>query len=346
MPVSKFRSLILAATVAAVGASAADAAAFLPLKTFADYSQVAPNRGPAPKLLYYKNEDVSLTTSVTTKTPIYTTVSTPVYTTVQTPVYNSRGVQTGTRSTRVQTGTVESQKISGYNSVVTKSTNITPRSELYTTNGTSTAPAAVAVKFNFLEDLPGSYTGDINNQQNALYAFSALSTSAPIISGSNIVQTFESGSISFTRATPVYRIDALGHIGTQALTNLLTISFQNATLFATAHGTAMSISASTPGSTLSYSSDFRNFVPVAKGGGFDFSIAGTASSTPFGIAPTDPSLTNVTGSHSLSSFRVTSTGSFSAAVPEPASWALMLVGFGATGAALRRRGKASTTQAA
>jgi len=95
----------------------------------ASFAEVATKAG-APKILYYKNEDLVKTTTTTTKTPIYTAV--------QTPIKNAKGQTIGYTTT---------QKITGYNTVTTKSTAVTPKAELYTTNGNSTAKAAAPVKF-------------------------------------------------------------------------------------------------------------------------------------------------------------------------------------------------------
>lgn len=67
--------------------------------------------------------------------------------------------------------------------------------------------------------------------------------------------------------------------------------------------------------------------------GFNLSLAN--------ISPAVGVLEITSNTHSLSSFSATATGSFSTAVPEPASWSLMLMGVGGMGAALRRRRKAA-----
>lgn len=295
----------------------------------------APTKGGAAKILYYKNEDVVKTTSTTTKTPIYTTVSVPVYTTVKTPIYNSKGQITGYKSSQVQTGTTTQQKLTGYNTVTTKSTAITPKAELFTTNGSATTPSAASVKFSL--DVPaGPFAAALAGPQNALFSLSAISTSAPILTGGLFSQTFDSGTLSFTRTTPLYRLDALGHPTGPGLTNLLTISFTNAVLTGAANGVTIGLAASTPDSTIVFTSDFRKFTRADWLTNFDFAVAGNAASIKLSRATVDPALTNVTGIRSLNSFRVSTTGTFAAsAVPEPASWAMMLIGFAAIGVARR-----------
>lgn len=56
-----------------------------------------------------------------------------------------------------------------------------------------------------------------------------------------------------------------------------------------------------------------------------------------GVTP-DAKITGANGSRQLRDFRASAGANFSAAaVPEPASWALMIMGFGAAGAMMRRR---------
>jgi len=282
----------------------------------ASFAEVATKAG-APKILYYKNEDLVKTTTTTTKTPIYTTV--------QTPIKNSKGQITGYTT---------SQKITGYNTVTTKSTAITPKAELYTTNGSSTAKAAAPVKF--LLSAPDSpFAAILGKPQDALFSLSATSTTAPVLDHGVFTQLF-SGTLSFTRTAPLYKLDYLGHATTTALTNLLSISFTNAVLTGTANGMTIGLAGNTPESTINFTSDFRSFTREDWLTNFDFAIAGNAASVAIGRAAVDPALTNVTGIRSLNSFRVSATGTFAAsAVPEGASWMMMIVGFAAIGVSRR-----------
>ena len=268
-------------------------------KPVAAFSEV-PGKSGAAKILYYKNADVVKTTSV---------------------------------STKVQTG-VDSKGKPVYKTVTTKSTAVTPKAQLYTTNGSSTAPAAAMVKFSL--DVPtGPFASIFAAPQDALFSFSASSTNAPILNGGTFSQLFD-GTLSFTRITPLYKLDVLGHATGPALTNLLSISFANAVLTGSANGMTIGLAANTPDSTINFSSDFRKFTDADWLTNFDFAIAGSAASVPLARALVDPTLTNVTGTRSLNSFRVSTTGTFAAsAVPEPASWAMMLMGFAVIGVARR-----------
>ena len=121
--------------------------------------------------------------------------------------------------------------------------------------------------------------------------------------------------------------------------NLLTANFTNAWILgggATAHFTGFNraASGSDPGSTLVLTSDFIDFTNWSDLA-FDYTLntihagAGTANST----------VTHVLG-RSLTSFNAASSGNYSGdapAIPEPASWALMILGFGGVGVMLRNR---------
>ncbi len=76
-------------------------------------------------------------------------------------------------------------------------------------------------------------------------------------------------------------------------------------------------------------------------------LLGTAGDAKLGLAqaPTSETLTiNRTGASAYSS-SATIAAPPSGAVPEPASWALMLIGFGAAGAVVRRQRRAALVQA-
>jgi hypothetical protein len=299
----------------------------------ASFSQATGKKNANAKILYYKNEDTSKTTTTVTKTPIYTTVYTPVYTVKQTPIYNSKGVITGYKTTQVQTGTTATQKITGYNTVTTKSTKITPKAEIYTTNGSNTTAAAAPVSFSYLSPISSGFSSRLSGPLNALFSMDAIATTTPTVTGGSLTQLLDSGTISFKLATPIYRLDALGHNIGPALSNLLTVTFKNAELIGTASGTTISLGGSSILNPVSFTSDFRTFdLPNSE---YDFSITGVAASNALSVAAIDPSLTNVTGGHTFNSFRVATVGLFSASVPEPASWGMMVLGFGLMGAGLR-----------
>lgn len=323
-------SLVMIGAVAAGQAVAAPPHPALPTVPVAAFTQT-PGKSGVTKALYYKNEDVVKTTTTTTKTPIYTTVTVPVYTTVKTPIYNSKGQITGYTTKQVQTGTTTQQKLTGYNTVTTKSTKVTPKAELFTTNGSATTPSATPVKFS-LDVGDNPFAKVLSKPQDALFSLSAVSTTAPILSNHLFSQLFDTGTISFTRTTPLYRMDAWGHKKSGPLTNLLTVTFTNALLTATENGLTIGFAANTPDSAISFTSDFRGFTRPDWITDFNFAISGNASSVKLTRATVDPTLTNVTGTRSLNSFRVSTTGTFAASpVPEAGSWTMMILGFAAIG---------------
>ena len=323
-------AIALAAIAVASPAAAANKPAG-PVHAIATFHQAPTKKGGAPaKSLLYKNEDVVKTTTTTTKTPVYATVTVPVYTTVKTPVYDAKGKLTGYTSTKVQTGTTTQQKLTGYNVVTTKSTAVTPRTRLYTTDGSSTA-AATPVVFDYTHAPAGSFAAALTGDQNALFSLSTTSTSAPVLSNGVFTQAFGPGSLSFIRTTP------LTGAGGTPLSNLLTVGFDSLTLTARAGGTQYWLTAKTPENGIGYTSDFLRFTFPGQDSAFEFSLLGWGGSG-FAIAALDPALTNVTGARTLNTFRSNAQGVLSAsAVPEPATWALMILGFGMVGGALRRR---------
>jgi hypothetical protein len=294
--------------------------------TVATFRQVTNAKNVAPKTLAYVNQDVVKTTSVTTKTPIYQTVTVPVYQTVKTPVYDAKGKLTGYKTTQVQTGTTTQQRLAGYNTVVTKSTAVTPKSTVLTTNGSNTTLAATPVVFNYVGNIYSSHAAQLGGDQSALFTLKASSTSAPTQDGAFFTQLFGPGSLSFIRTTPI-----------AGKSNLLSVVFDSLTLTAPVGGTQFWLNAHTPANAIAYSSDFVRFNFDGIVNPFEFSLLGYGAG-PFAIASLDPTLTNVTGARSLNSFRGNTQGALAAGmVPEPATWALMLLGFGAVAGAMRQR---------
>ncbi|MFL5296277.1 MAG: PEPxxWA-CTERM sorting domain-containing protein [Phenylobacterium sp.] len=152
--------------------------------------------------------------------------------------------------------------------------------------------------------------------QSALFNFTGtIPNGNPAVidgGGTSLIETGLNGSFSFFNGA----------------TNLLSGSFTNGLL--SVEGTSGNARASTvTGDSITYTS---SLVPAATlGAPRDFSFALTGAT---------PSASQTTGG-AIGSFVATGSGNFSATpvarVPEPASWALMIVGFGGMGAALRRR---------
>ena len=140
------------------------------------------------------------------------------------------------------------------------------------------------------------------------------------------------GTFSFTYAG-LADLTADGHVYHTGA-NLLSGTFGGAYIAGPNNGSSGStFDATSSGGSVSFASDFLTFMGV---GDRSFSLSMTSIADPL----------NAGAGQSLDSFGAVSTGSFEAAigggggqggVPEPASWALMILGFGVIGATLRRR---------
>ncbi len=189
------------------------------------------------------------------------------------------------------------------------------------TNPGDTVLGAAAVKFNF--DLP-SLSGLSNlSADYTLNVFAPGGNPAQNV-GASLDQPGLQGSFSFIYTGPTTILN--GHpIATGA--NLLSATFFNdGDITGKKNGTAGSIFASTEsGSVITYTSDFINF---AGSTARDLSYTLNAVKPGFGFA----------AGNALNSFTAAETGEFAyAAVPEPATWAMSILGFGLLGATLRRR---------
>jgi hypothetical protein len=130
------------------------------------------------------------------------------------------------------------------------------------------------------------------------------------------------GAFTFTYEGPTTTF--MGRTYTHDVTNLLTGVFTLAHITGT--GTSGSFQDSVSIGTLTYTSDIIFSLPLASNQDFSFALVSI-----------NPELKFQPGK-SLNSFKAAASGAFSASlVPEPAAWAITLIGFGALGAALRRR---------
>lgn len=203
----------------------------------------------------------------------------------------------------------------------------------------ATAPGTRNVSFSFLQTSIAPFV------TNAVAAFtlnaSVANTPANLSSGF-LIQPDIAGSFSFKSTTAI----TIGATTYAAGSNLLSGTFSQATIFGQRGGTSGSFSASSadPLDTISYTSDFLTFDPSSS---LDFSLSLTAISSVL-LAVSN----NGTPVRALRTFRSLSTGSFSSdpapivtAIPEPAVWSLMIVGFGMVGLQTRRRGQHTTVAA-
>ncbi len=158
----------------------------------------------------------------------------------------------------------------------------------------------------------------------ALLTFTGSSTVAPYTAGPYKIQDTISGTFS---------IEGLdGSHGNDTGVNILSGSFSEILLSGLTGSKTAAVTADTglsPPSSVTYASDV--FTGLAGGG--------TDNAFTLSIGNLDNAI-GLNGSGNLKTFSGVPTGSFSSAaavVPEPAAWGLMLVGFGAVGAMIRRR---------
>lgn len=204
---------------------------------------------------------------------------------------------------------------------------------------TATSSANVAgtrtVTFSFLQPSIASFVTNVgaNFTMNG-----SVTNTAATLSGTTLSQTNINGTFSFTSRQAI----TIGSTTFAAGANLLSGSFSGAEISGTRGGTAAGFSGSTPGTSITYTSDFLNF---QQNSNYDFALSMTS------IAPTLNALNSTGGStgtpaRALRSFRAVIGGTFSSdpapitpAIPEPESWVMMIAGFGLVGLSSRRRRK-------
>ena len=183
---------------------------------------------------------------------------------------------------------------------------------------TTGAGASANVYFSFLNPGVSSLHG-----LDAVFTLTATSSQAATLSGAgNLNQDNVNGTFSFiySGAAPL----VLGATTYLTGANLLSGVFSGANLVGPDGGGTISFQNSTlTGGLVTYTSDFETLTGAPRG----FSLA---------LTSVIPNLSATPGS-SLNSFAGVSDGSFRAGVPEPATWAMMLIGIGGVGGLLRRR---------
>jgi acetyl-CoA carboxylase carboxyltransferase component len=145
--------------------------------------------------------------------------------------------------------------------------------------------------------------------------------------------------------------------------NDIRFNFYNASLQAIATGSLYLFTSEYTGTTQALASTTANRIGVAAASGstyaFDLSTILTAGTVYYAYADRSFTLSGTaSGTYAGGNAYTANSGSFAAltaqdinftvtgtppAVPEPASWAMMILGMGAVGGALRRRSKVSTT---
>jgi hypothetical protein len=219
------------------------------------------------------------------------------------------------------------------NSAVNNTSNGTGGFLYSTSTATSTAPGNVAVTFAFLQPVLASL-GPV--AANFFMNITVASGNAATASGTFRIQNIPTGSFSFTSTQSVTVNNVVYGVGT----NLLTGTFTSGTIFGS--GSSGSFSGNSGDGTLVYSSDILDFTNTVDR---DYSMGFTS------ISPTIFRSTSG-GNKALRTFRTLATGSFSSdpaplvtAVPEAASWMLMIAGFGMVGVSARRRSRRASVAA-
>ena len=199
---------------------------------------------------------------------------------------------------------------------------------------TSKVPGPVDVKFSFINE--GSALDTAVNGVTAMLTLSGTTDGPAVLDAhSHQLEEFVSGTFILRSTTAI----TVGHQTYGAGKILLQGSFGNANLEGkNSQGSVNGDNDASFGDTLSYSSDFVTFAPTAN---LDITL---------GLTSIVPALADAkVGTYALKTFKTDANGQFSAdpspkvnAVPEPASWALMIVGFGLAGASIRRRTQVQT----
>ena len=193
-------------------------------------------------------------------------------------------------------------------------------------NGTTAGP--VAVYFSFENGNP--ILDAAVNHITANLTFTAPTVGNAVLFSGQYFQALGAGGFTLKTTAPI----TVYHTTYATGSNLLSGTFTSTLLTGAKGSSSGGIDADNQADTgdgLILTSDFVRIAPTAD---VDAAISLTAILPKLGAAANSP----------LNSFRAASSGQFSSdpnpsaiAVPEPASWALMLAGFGLAGASLRRR---------
>jgi len=196
---------------------------------------------------------------------------------------------------------------------------------IYTTaTATSTSAGAAKVRISFFEDPAIPDFLDLP----ALFTLNGSVTDTPaLFDGTTYTQTGVNGAFQFVYAGPTTVLDGKSLVHNSSV--LFSGTFSNAWISGRGGVGGMDLTIAN-GGFATYASnyyDLSNFDPSTD----EFS---------FHFGATSPTFARANASSALRTFRAHTGGDFQAAlipVPEPATWALMIGGFGLAGAALRRR---------
>ncbi len=188
------------------------------------------------------------------------------------------------------------------------------------------APACAATTFAQFEQVDGgpqtiAFGGGVLTDTGGLLGpvvlFNFLNVMPPSVDGQvEAYLTVDAGGSPFDGTISFHRVSDMA--------NLLTLNFTHATL-AGAGGSGALFGTQPGGGTVTYTSDFLDFTGQTAG---DFAVG----------------LSGITPGFSAAAWTADSVGTFASdsanignGVPEPATWAMMIIGFGGVGALMRRR---------
>lgn len=208
---------------------------------------------------------------------------------------------------------------------------------LFTTStATGTTLGAAAVKFTFLGDpaLP-----DFDNLKANFTLNATVSHTPAQFDGSTYTQTgLDNGTFSFVYAGPTETLDSIHLV--KNVTVLLSGTFNDAWMQGAGGVGGLDVTVGNGGSAHFVSSIYD--LSQSKPGSDEFALHLSNVTPHFSAVNPSTGCVNTICSHigttALNSFRAHDGGDFQFnSVPEPSTWALMIVGFGGAGAMLRQR---------
>jgi hypothetical protein len=226
------------------------------------------------------------------------------------------------------------------------------------------APASAQIEFAVFNPVPSSTGGVVNFDDNGAGVLSSMTTTTPTVFTFEITPLANFGPLAATfdfTATQSAAASSSGGTVTAPFSGAFDYYYSGATttisgvtltpgellLGGTFSGAAFSGTAGASGAGLADDSLTGTVTYTSGISATDLPLASTGQSFSLSFINISPSL-KVLGSGDLRAFLAVGNGQFSAdmttsggggGVPEPASWALMLIGFGGVGAAVRRRSR-------
>lgn len=227
------------------------------------------------------------------------------------------------------------------------------------------APASARVQFAVFDPTPSKNGGVVNFVDDGEGHLKSVTTKTPTIFNFDLTPLADFGNLKSTFDFNATQAGAAGVVGgtiaatfngsfdfyysgkTMAMNGitltqgelLLHGSFNNATFLGRASGSGATLTDDSGVGAVT----FTSAIPSG-----DLPLSAGDNSFALGFIDISPILAIVTkGKYAgdLRHFQTVGDGEFSSGVPEPATWALMLVGFGAVGLAARRRPRPSSTAA-